>query len=108
MSKIAVIGDKTSILGFRALGLDAYPVLEPKEAKEIWSEIKEKNYTIIMATEEAYHELEDLVGEFSNDFTPVVLIIPPAKGGTKLGYRRIKKIIEKAIGIDIFSEEGKS
>lgn len=108
MSKTAVMGDRTSVLGFQALGFEAYPVADPKEARDLWPKVKEKNYTIIMVTEEVYHEIEDLALECGNQFTPAVLIIPPAKGGEELGHKRIKKIVEKAIGIDIFSEEGKS
>ncbi len=108
MSKTAVIGDRTSVLGFQALGFEAYPVSEPKEARDLWPDIMAKDYTIIMVTEEVYHEIEDLACECGNQFTPAVLIIPPAKGGEGLGFERIKKIVEKAIGIDIFSEEGKN
>ena len=32
--RIAVIGDWESVMGFRALGLDAYPVTSVEEAKE--------------------------------------------------------------------------
>jgi V/A-type H+-transporting ATPase subunit F len=33
--KIAVIGDWDSVMGFRALGLDTYPVTTPDEAREL-------------------------------------------------------------------------
>ena len=33
--RIAVIGDWESVMGFRALGLDAYPASSPEEAREI-------------------------------------------------------------------------
>ncbi|MDO8886284.1 V-type ATP synthase subunit F [Candidatus Oleimmundimicrobium sp.] len=107
MSKVALIGDKTSVLGFQALGFDAYPVTEPREARNIWSEVKDSNYTVIMVTEEIYREIEDLLIEFADKFTPAVLIIPPAKGGQGVGFQRMKKIVEKAVGMDILSEEGK-
>ena len=32
MYKIAVLGDRDSIYGFAALGLDTYPVYDPTEA----------------------------------------------------------------------------
>ena len=32
--RIAVIGDWQSVMGFRALGLDTYPVTGPEEARE--------------------------------------------------------------------------
>ncbi len=108
MSKVALIGDKTSVLGFQALGFDSYPVVELREAREVWLKIKEKDYTVIVATEEVYREIDDLIAELAERFTPAVLIIPPAKGGKNLGFQRMKKIVEKAVGMDILSEEGKS
>ena len=33
--RIAAIGDWESVMGFRALGLDAYPAATPEEAREI-------------------------------------------------------------------------
>ena len=33
--RIAVIGDWESVMGFRALGLDAYPASSPEEAREM-------------------------------------------------------------------------
>ena len=35
MSKIAVLGDRDSVLGFRALGLETYPTADVEEAKEV-------------------------------------------------------------------------
>ena len=108
MSKVAMIGDKTSVLGFQALGFDAYPVIELHEAQDVWLKIKDGNYTVIIVTVEVYREIDDLITEFAESFTPVVLIIPPAKGGKGVGFQRMKKIVEKAVGMDILSEEGKS
>ena len=34
MYKIAVVGDRDSVMGFRALGLDTYAVDTPEEGKE--------------------------------------------------------------------------
>ena len=34
MYKIAVLGDRESVLGFKTLGLDVYPAETPEEAEE--------------------------------------------------------------------------
>jgi len=35
MYKIGVVGDKDSILAFKALGIDVYPAVEAEEARKI-------------------------------------------------------------------------
>ena len=42
MYKIGVIGDRESILGFRAVGLTVFPCDEAEEAKKILKQIKEE------------------------------------------------------------------
>lgn len=105
MAKLAVIGDKTSVLGFKSLGLDIYPVHEEKEAKESWSMIQRQDYAAVFITENAYSMIKELVLQITDQLTPAVLIIPGASGMRGLGLDRIKKIIETAIGVDILSSK---
>ena len=47
MYKIAVMGDVASVLGFKALGLDVYPVAGPEEGHETLHRLARENYAII-------------------------------------------------------------
>lgn len=105
MSKVAIIGDKTSVLGFKALGLDTYPVVKPEDARDIWPQIKEREYGVIFVTEPVYIVMEDLFQEVAEQIAPAVTILPATTGGTGIGMKRIKKIIERAVGADILSEK---
>ena len=42
MYKIGVIGDRESILGFKAVGLDVFPTDDPEEAKKTLKRIAKK------------------------------------------------------------------
>ena len=42
MYKIGVIGDKDSILGFKAVGMSVFPVTTPSQAQEILEKIAEE------------------------------------------------------------------
>ena len=44
MYKIAVVGDKESILGFSAIGMDMYPAYEEEDIKKIIPKLPKKNY----------------------------------------------------------------
>ena len=42
MHKIGVVGDKDSILSFKALGIDVYPVITKEEARSTIDEMASK------------------------------------------------------------------
>ena len=53
MSKVGIIGDKDSIMGFLALGIDIFPAYTPEEIKKTIHSLAEKEYAIIYITEQA-------------------------------------------------------
>ena len=61
MHRIAVVGEKDSIYGFAALGLEIFSVKNPLEAKTIIKRLISENVAIIYLTEsiiaDIYHEL---------------------------------------------------
>lgn len=48
MSKVGIIGDKDSIMGFLALGIDIFPAYTPEEIKKTIHNLAEKEYAIII------------------------------------------------------------
>jgi len=102
MSKIAFLGDETASLAFMGLGIAIYRV-EPPEAAEIFSEIKGK-FSIILVTELIYPRIKDSV-EGVKTLLPAVLIVPDASGSTGLGFEKMKRLVEKAVGVDILSKK---
>lgn len=104
MSRMAAVGDKTSVLAFGALGVDTYAVSEDADAKEAWEEIIEKDYGVVFITERFHRQLEKEVAKFAEQLTPAVLIIPGPSGSTGLGLQRLKRIVEMAVGADILAE----
>ncbi len=105
MSKVAIIGDKTSVLGFKALGLDAYPLVRSEDGRAIWDQIREQDYGVIFVTEPVYGVMEDLFEEVVEQVSPAVVVIPATTGGTGFGMEKIRKIIERAVGADILSAQ---
>ena len=59
MYKIAVLGDRDSIYGFAALGLDTYPVYDPTEAVRTLRRLAEGNYAVIYITEALAAEIDE-------------------------------------------------
>ena len=52
MFKIAVVGDKDSILAFKALGVDVFNVYDEDEARKTVDTLARDNYGIIFITEQ--------------------------------------------------------
>jgi len=105
--KIAVIGDKDSILGFRTIGVDTFSVTSSDAALVTLKELVAEDYGVIFITEELAGDLEDVIAELNKRFLPAVVLIPNSKGTLGLGMAQIKKNVEKAIGADIlFRKEG--
>ena len=59
--QIAVIGDWESVMGFRALGLDTYPVNSAEEAREKIKELAKTNCAVIYLTERLAKDMEDVL-----------------------------------------------
>ena len=53
MSKVGIIGDKDSVMGFLALGIDTFTAYEPDEIKRTIHRLVEEDYAIIYITEQA-------------------------------------------------------
>ena len=101
MHRIAVVGEKDSIYGFAALGLEIFSVKNPLEAKTIIKRLISENVAIIYLTEsiiaDIYHELTEIT---AHSFVSIIPI-PGLIGETKIGVENLKKAVIKAVGTDI-------
>lgn len=97
---IAVVGDKDSVLAFKAIGIDAYPVDGEMEARSVVKELARK-YSVIFITDAIAMQIESLLKRYKTRPYPVVVPIPSAEGNTGFGMSGIKSDVEKAIGSDI-------
>ncbi len=101
MYKVAVIGDRDSIYGFAALGLDTYPVTEPVEAAKKLRSLAENNYAVIYITEALAATIETEIDRYRAARLPAIIPIPGVSGNTGMGILNVKKSVEQAVGSDI-------
>lgn len=101
--KIAVIGDKDSVIGFKALGLEVIDVNTPVEAKEAFTSLarSKDEYAIIYITEQLADKLSDEIAAVKDKVTPAVILIPSKSGTLGMGMSALKTTVERAIGSDI-------
>ncbi len=105
--KIAVVGDKDSILGFKAVGVQAYPVTGSEQAARVLRRLARERFGVIFLTEHLAEPLRDLLAELNTRVLPAVVLIPNNAGSTGYAMAQIKRNVEKAVGADIlFGKEG--
>lgn len=101
MYKAAVMGDKDSIYGFKALGIQTFPTKDPSEAIKIFKSITNGEYAVIYMTEALYEILYEEVDKISENPLPAVILIPGVSGNTGKGIESVRKSVLKAVGSDI-------
>lgn len=101
MYRIAVLGDKDSVLGFKALGLDTFPVESVDEARRTLHDLARENYAVIYLTEQLGAEMEAELNRYKDQLTPAIILIPGKEGSLGIGMANVKKSVERAVGADI-------
>ena len=105
MSKIGIIGDKDSIMGFLALGIDIFPACDAEEVKKNIHRLAEKEYAIIYITEEASLQAGDSIARYKDMELPAIIVIPGIGGSMGLGMNEVRESAKRAIGADILFSE---
>ena len=101
MSKIGIIGDADSVLGFKAFGLEAHTCMNREEASAALHKTVKDDYGIIFITERFYKELEDEIAKYAEMRIPAIVAIPGSDGSYGIGLSNVKHAVEKAVGADI-------
>jgi V/A-type H+-transporting ATPase subunit F len=104
MLKIAVLGGRETVMGFKALGLDVFPAEDTEEARTILRKLTRESaeeYAIIYIEENFAQALEHEIARFKSQPSPAIILIPGREGPLGLGQSALKAAVEKAVGTDI-------
>ena len=101
MYKVAVIGDKDSILAFKALGVEVYTAIDGTDAKKTIKDLAKKEFGVIFITEDLAKEIPYAIDKYREEMTPAIILIPSNKGSMGIGLADINKSVEKAVGANI-------
>lgn len=101
MYKIAVLGDKDSVLGFKVLGLDVFPVETVEDAKSTLHRLAKEEYAVVYLTEQLARYMNEELAAYKDELTPAVILIPGKEGSLGIGMANVKKSVERAVGADI-------
>ena len=106
MLKIAVIGAPDTVMGFKALGLEACPAASAEEARAAFKRLTgEGAETAIIYLEEAFAApLKAEIDKTKDSPTPAVILIPGRDGSIGLGLSALNAAVERAVGTNILGE----
>ena len=104
MVKSAVIGGRETVLGFKALGLDVFPVEDGAEAKPLLRRLAQdtvNTYAIIYVEENLAEELDSEIEKYKDKARPAIILIPGKDGPLGLGQNALRAAVERAVGSGI-------
>ena len=99
--QIAVLGDKDSVLGFKALGLTVFPADNVEQALHTLHRIAKEDFAVVYLTEQFAAQMEADIARYKDELTPAIILIPGKEGSLGMGMANIKKSVERAVGADI-------
>ena len=104
MYRVGVIGDRDSIIGFRAIGMSVYDTNDAAQAGEYLWQIVRENYAVVFITERMAEDNMELIRELRSQKLPAVIPIPSIAGSTGLGMKQVRESVRKAVGMDLFAD----
>ena len=93
-------------MGFKALGLDAFPVADAQEATQILRRLTrdEESYAIIYIEENFAAQIQNEIDKFKDSPSPAIIVIPGREGSSGLGLQALKAAVERAVGTNILGD----
>lgn len=100
-NKIAVIGDKDSVLAFKAVGVDVFDATTAEQAQSWIKKLSQSDYAVVFVAENLAEQIPDTLAKAKLRTFPAVVPIPTNANSSGFGMQGIKADVEKAIGVDI-------
>ena len=104
--KIAVIGGRETVMGFKALGLETFPAAAAEEAAKILRSLTRErdDYAIIYIEEDLAVQLGHEIDKFKDSPAPAIILIPGREGSLGLGQNALRSAVERAVGTNILGD----
>ncbi|MDO5695902.1 MAG: V-type ATP synthase subunit F [Eubacteriales bacterium] len=103
MYKVAAIGDKDSILAFRAVGIEVFTAYDHQAARSLVDRLAKEKYGLIFITEPIAHLIPETIRRYKSALLPAIILIPSNRGTLGIGMADINANVEKAVGSNIFA-----
>ena len=104
--RIAVIGGRETVMGFKALGLETFSVDNAQEALAALKKLtrESEDTAIIYIEENLATELEHEIARYKDSPSPAIILIPGREGSLGLGRNALRAAVERAVGTNILGD----
>ncbi len=102
MSNVICIGNKNVVMPYSAVGFDIRIVSNSEEAVKAVNDAIEGKYSLIFVQEDYYEDISDVIEKTMENAVPVISAIPGPLGASGKAFDKLREIIKRAIGADIF------
>ncbi|MHA1742439.1 MAG: V-type ATP synthase subunit F [Candidatus Thorarchaeota archaeon] len=101
--KIAVIGDRDTVIGFRMAGVSETAVpTGPDETEDALKHyFRDPDIGLIVITEPLAKTVEKTILELSQVPVPVIMLIPDRNGSTGAYESVLRELVRRAVGLEI-------
>lgn len=106
--KIAVLGGPDTVLPFRSIGAEAYQVDTPEELAQTLRKLADEGkHGIIFVEENLGAPVAEVIASINNQYRGLsVTPIPGTTGQGGWALKRLTSQVTRAIGMDIFAQNG--
>lgn len=105
MYKLAVLGDRESILGYKTLGFEVCPAEDEEAGKRELKRLAQEGTAIIYITEQLACRMNDEIEKYKDLPIPAIILIPGKEGSLGIGMKGVHSSVERAVGADILSQQ---
>ena len=99
--KIAVVGNRDTILPFKLIGFQTFPVKEAQETVNTLRQLAREDFGIIYLTEDMAADIPETLAYYDQLEIPALVLIPTHKGSTDWLFRGFMKMSRRLSGQDI-------
>jgi len=102
-AEICILGPQELIEPFRAMGLAAAKA-DLSNALQMAKDVAKNNFKIVFYSEDFYPLLHEFLSKRAGGMFPTFIPIPSLKKGEPYAMQRLRELIKKAIGVDVYWE----
>lgn len=103
MYKLAVLGDRESILGYRTLGFEVRACEGEAEGADALHALAKEGFAVIYITEQLACKIPQDIAKYKDSPLPAIIPIPGKEGSLGIGMKSVHDAVERAVGADILA-----
>lgn len=104
MSKVAVLGERDAVLGFRSSGAVVFCADSTDEARDALAGVLNDDFAILLVTEKVAEALRAELAPLYEQPKPVVTVLPDPRGTGGQAMEILRKRVERAVGANILQK----